>query len=685
MSFPGLRMFGRLLRYLKPHLGSFGGSLLFMIGFAAFSGFSLAMIVPFTEIVLSGQGPEELARRHSGNLQTGVPGLDIPLPKGWSAASGGSSSLTTAAGTSGGADSTGDLGRMRALARKGMSLRAQAEARFYGLIRGRDRGSTLRRFCVAVFLVFLIKNLLWYGQSFLAVRVEQNVIRDLREGLFRHYQSLSVSYFSQTNSGTLISKMVNDIELVKGAVANGISDLLRQSLLLLVYLLTVLLASWKLFLFAIVVLPPNLWLIDRIGQTLRRSTRVSQTRMARLTAVLSETLSAIRVVKAFGLEPERERRFARESREYARTMVRLTRIGSLATPLTEILGVLVAVAILWYAGSHVAENSAGVGRFILFIIGMLSMMQPIKVLSQVNIRIQQGLGAAGRIFEVLDAAPTVQETAAPRPCEQFRREIRLEEVDFFYRSDAPVLTRISLAIGHGEVVALVGPSGAGKSTLVDLIPRFHDPTTGRVTLDGIDLREFRLRDLRALIGLVTQETMLFEGTIRENIAMGRLDASAAEIEAAAVAANAHEFITRLPEGYEAWIGERGSLLSGGQRQRLAIARAILRNPQILIFDEATSHLDLESEALVQAAIDNLLRHRTAIVIAHRLSTVRHADRIVVLEEGRIAQEGRHEELMAQGGSIAGSTRCSSATRRGQLRIRLRLWIRGTIRVPPREE
>jgi ATP-binding cassette, subfamily B, bacterial MsbA len=624
MRFQNLHTYGRLLRFLRPHLGPLTGSILFMIGFAAFSGFSLAMIIPFTEIVLSGQGPEELAARHAGRIETGVPGVSIPLP----------------------ADTGEKTGH---LAAKGAGLKAAAEARFYGLIRGKDRKETLQRFCIALFLIFLIKNLFWYGQSYLVVRVEQYVIRDIRERTFNRYQSLSMDYFASTNTGTMISRITNDIEQVKGAIANGIADLLRQGLLLLVYLVTVLLASWQLFLFAVIVLPPNLWVIDRIGGTLRRASRVSQIKMARLTAVLAETLGSMRIVKAFGLEGLRSRRFQAESQDYAETMIHMTRVGSLATPLTEILGVIVAVAILWYAGSRVASGISGPGNFMLFIVGMLSMMQPIKALSQVNIRIQQGLAAATRIFEVLDTVPTVVEAPGARPVHSLDREIRLDRVGFAYGGGVPVLQEIDLLVRKGEIVALVGPSGGGKSTLVDLIPRFHDPTQGRITLDGTDLRDLDLRGLRSMIGLVTQETILFEGSVRENIEMGRPGASRGEIEAAAMAANAREFIERMPEGFDTPIGERGLRLSGGQRQRLAIARAILKNPQLLIFDEATSALDTESEALVQDAVDHLLQSRTAIVIAHRLSTVRHANRIVVLEGGRIVQEGRHEELLAEGG------------------------------------
>lgn len=668
MKLESLHLYGRLLRFLRPHLGTFLSSVFFMTGFAAFSGFTLAMIVPFTEIVLNGRSPSARSESAEG-IPTGIPGLVIPLGQEEPARP--TATATTAAdslggtgtehpvaagdapaeslGSEGAADGEASQDRSGGIGRGLASLRHDAQEWFYSLIVRPDRGATIRRFCLALFLIFLIKNLFWYAQSYLVVKAEQNVIRDIRNHLFGHYQALSMDYFSHTNSGVLISRITNDIELVKGAIANGIADLVRQALLLIVYLVTVLLASWQLFLFAVMVLPPNLWLIDRIGQTLRRSSRVSQVKMGRITSVLGETLASMRIVKAFGLEGERVRRFERETGDYARTLVRMTRIGSLASPLTEMLGVAVAVAILWFAGSRVATEGGSTGRFLLFIVGMLSMMQPIKVLSQVNVRIQQGLAAAGRIFEVLDTVPSVRESASARGVEGFHREIRLETLSFSYREGLPVLRDVDLRIGRGEVVALVGPSGGGKSTLADLIPRFHDPTEGRVTLDGVDLREIRLADLRRMIGFVTQETILFEGTILENIRMGRPEATLEEVEAAAAAANAREFIDRLPDGYQTAIGERGRLLSGGQRQRLAIARAILRNPEILVFDEATSSLDTESEAQVQSAIENLLRSRTAIVIAHRLSTVRGADRIVVLDQGRIVQEGKHADLVARPG------------------------------------
>jgi subfamily B ATP-binding cassette protein MsbA len=639
-----VRLYGRLLAFLRPQLGVLILSIVMMMGFAALSGVSLALIVPFTEIVLSGDGPRDLIDRHP------VAGEEAALE------SAGEDVALESPGESAGEepaseapDGAREPSTVESIASGDLDLRAKVEGQFYRLISGADRRSTVTRFCLVLILVFLVKNLFWYGQSYLIVRVEQNVIRDIRDRLFAHYQSLSLEYFTRHNRGTLISRVTNDVDLVRGAIANGFANLVRQSLLLVVYLITVLLANWQLFLFAVLILPPNLWLIDRIGHTLRASSSVSQVKMAGLTAVLDESIGGMRIVKAFGLEENRIARFQQATRSYASVMIRMTRIGSLASPLTEMLGVVVAAALLWYAGTRVADDGVATGRFLLFIVGMLSMMQPIKALSQVNIKIQQGLAAAGRVFEVLDTADSVFEAPHARPVRDIERELRFEGVSFAYRTDQPVLTDIDLTVPKGSMVALVGPSGAGKSTMTDLVLRFRDPTQGRVTLDGVDLRELRLADLRDLMGLVTQDTILFEGTVAQNIAMGRVSATPAEIEEAARAANAHEFISQLPDGYDAWIGERGGLLSGGQRQRLSIARALIRNPPILILDEATSALDSESEAVVQVAIQRLLQDRTSLVVAHRLFTVRHADLIVVLSEGRMVQRGTHDELMAEGG------------------------------------
>ena len=604
------RLYGRLLKFLRPHVLPLVIAVVGMMGFAALSGFSLAMVIPFTEIILAGDSPEELTARHT------APSAPDSAP---------------------------------AAAASAPSLRKRLEVEFYSAIGGADRRATLQRFCIAIFLVFLAKNLFWYLQSFFIVRVEQNVIRDIRDRLFRHYQTLSHDYYAAQSTGTLISRITNDVDIVRGAIANGFANLIRQSFLLLVYLVTVLLASWQWFLLAIIILPPNLWIIDRVGHILRRSSTVSQEKMARLTSVLDEAIGGARIVKAFGLERNRIERFSEETNNYSKTMIRMTRVGSLASPLTEMLGVLMAVVLLWYVGSKMVSGDAGSGRFLLFIVGMLSMMQPIKSMSQVNIKVQQGLAAAKRIFEVLDTVPTVRNAPDAVPAEPFSRDLVFTNVSFEYAIDVPVIHDLNLRVERGTSVAVVGPSGAGKSTLIDLIPRFHDPSAGTIRMDGADLRSLTVESLRSQIGIVTQETILFEGTIAENIGMGSAGASRDQIEAAARAANAHEFIVDTADGYDTFIGERGRLLSGGQRQRLSIARALLKNPAILIFDEATSSLDTESEALVQAAIDRLLEDRTAFIVAHRLSTIRRADVIVVLQEGRLVQMGSHDDLMADGG------------------------------------
>ncbi|MFN8547952.1 MAG: ABC transporter transmembrane domain-containing protein, partial [Candidatus Eisenbacteria bacterium] len=415
-------LYARLLRFLKPQVGTLVAAIIFMSGLAAFSSFSIALIVPFTEIVLSGKSPEELGSGGESSVERMLGG-QAALPE--QSAPHDIQSPGTPPNGSPSATQSGDR-----MVRRGLDLKRELKDRFYGAIRGHDRLDTLRRFALALVLIFLIKNLFWYAQSYLIVKVEQNVIRDIRNRVFQHAESLSLDYFTRSHSGALITKITSDIDLIKGAIANGIADLLRQSLLLLAYLVTVLLANWKLFLFAVLVLPPNLWLIDRLGGSLRRSTRISQTKLGRLTSVMSETFFGLRIVKAFSLEEDRAHRFSEEAQSYAKTMIRMTRIGSLATPLTEILGVLVAAAILWFAGPALAKAGGASGGFLLFIVGMLSMMQPIKALSQVNIKIQQGLGAASRVFELLDTKPSVDDPASPAPLTGFERELRYERVSF---------------------------------------------------------------------------------------------------------------------------------------------------------------------------------------------------------------------------------------------------------------
>lgn len=597
-----LRQYPRLLGFLRPHWRPLAASIVFMLLLALFSGFSIAMVVPFSKIVLTG---EELPSPSIPDLRAHPEQLLKP---------------------------------------------ANLQAIFYGLLRGRDRLEALRRFCLTLLILFALKNLFWYLQSFLIVKAEQGVMRDLRDTLYTHYHALSLDYFRRERAGELISRLTNDITLIRGAIANGFAMALRQIFLLAAYLVAVLVASWQLFLVAAVLLPPSLFLIDRMGQTLRRHSGLAQEKMAGITSALEETIGGIRIIKAFCAERFEIARFHRRTADYRDTMIRLTRQASVAPPLTEFIGVAVAAVILWFGGQRILSG-AGMdpGRFLLFLVGMFALMQPIKVLSQVNLNIQQGLAAASRMFEILDEKPSVVDSPGAVEAVAPREAIEMRDVSFAYDPGRPVLSGVSLRARVGQIVALVGPSGGGKSTLVDLLARFYDPTSGAVLWDGVDLRRYRLESFRRHLGFVSQETILFNETVAFNIAYGRPSATSKEIAAAARAANAEEFVAALPRGYETLIGDRGLRLSGGQRQRLAIARALLSNPPVLILDEATSALDTESEVLVQEALDRLMTGRTTIVIAHRLSTVRHADRIYVVDGGRIVEEGRHDELIGRDG------------------------------------
>jgi subfamily B ATP-binding cassette protein MsbA len=475
-------------------------------------------------------------------------------------------------------------------------------------------------------------------------------VRDIRDELFDHYHRLPLEFFHGHKAGELISRITNDITLVRGAIANGLSDLLKNLLLAIVFLALVFAASWKMALATILVMPPSIILISLFGKALKANSAITQQKMASLTTVLQETVSGIRVVKAFAMEGFELSRFKRYTREYFRTMVRLTRIGSIAIPMTEMLGVTAGTLILWYGGRQILAGSGlTADRFFLFLVSMFSLMQPIKVLSRVNIDIQQGLAAGERIFQILDTKPRIAEIAQPVALKDFNDSIWYDHVHFHYGEGAFELEDIDFEIRKGQVVALAGPSGGGKSTIVDLLPRFYDPTAGRVLIDGCDLKKAKINSLRNLLGIVTQETILFNDTVYNNVAYGRTDIGKAAVERALEAACALEFVAEMPQGLDTIIGDRGVKLSGGQRQRLAIARALLKDPPILIFDEATSALDSESEQMITQAISNLLSGRTVIIIAHRLSTIRRADMILVVENGRIVETGDHNDLIIEGG------------------------------------
>jgi len=514
-----------------------------------------------------------------------------------------------------------------------------------------DEMRSLRNVIILVMVAVILKNLLvWIAGQFGAT-LQEYVTRDLRNSVYRHLAHLPLGYFTQMKAGQILSRVINDTFETRLILTQIVTQSLQSASLVLVYIAILFSISWKLSLIALVILPLLGFSLQPMLRKLRRGNLRRGNVHGEMTSVLQETISGIRLVKASSAESYEEARFAEGSNKYARSSLKLTRLALLAPPITEIIGTLIAVVILWIGAWQVLRGGTMTGATLLaFLTLVLRLLQPLKQLSQMRTTAQSSLASAERLFEILDSPAEFQRDRGTRDKAAFERELRFENVTFSY-GDAPVLTGIDLTARKGEVVALVGPSGSGKSTLVDLIPRFYEPAQGRILLDGIDTREIKLPALRALTGIVSQETVLFHDTVRNNIAYGAAEKySQAQIEAAARAANAHEFITELPGGYDTLLGERGTRLSGGQRQRLAIARALLSDPPILILDEATSALDTESERLVQEAIDRLLRGRTVFVIAHRLSTIAHADQILVLDRGEIVEQGSHAELLARRGA-----------------------------------
>src|SRR3954467_8997340 len=513
-----------------------------------------------------------------------------------------------------------------------------------------DEMRSLRNVIILVLSAVMLKNfLVWIAGQFGAT-LQEYVTRDLRNAVYRHLAHLPLGYFTQMKAGQILSRVINDTFETRLILTQIVTQSLQSASLVIVYIAILFSISWKLSLIALVILPLLSLSLQPMLKKLRRGNLRRGNIHGEMTSVLQETISGIRLVKASGAESYEEARFADGSNKYARSSLKLTRLALLAPPVTEIIGTLIAVLVLWVGAWQVLSSGTMTGATLLaFLTLVLRLLQPLKQLSQMRTTAQSSLASAERLFEILDSPAEFQRDRGTRETAVFERELKFEKVTFAY-GDAPVLIDIDLVARKGEVVALVGPSGAGKSTLVDLIPRFYEPTAGRIVLDGIDTRDIKLPALRKLTGIVSQETVLFHDSVRNNIAYGGTGHSQAQIEAAARAANAHEFIMELPSGYDTLLGERGTRLSGGQRQRLAIARALLTDPPILILDEATSALDTESERLVQEAVDRLLQGRTVFVIAHRLSTITHADQILVLERGEIVERGAHAELLAKRGA-----------------------------------
>jgi ATP-binding cassette, subfamily B, bacterial MsbA len=503
---------------------------------------------------------------------------------------------------------------------------------------------------LAVFTVFMLKNVFDYLQHYLVSKLEQAVTRDLRNEVYGHLLELDLRFYNRTRTGQIIARLTSDTDLLRTLMTKSSAAFVVNALQILVALAVALLISWRLTIVALIVMPLTFGIWRRLLAPLRRGDRRVLETGGEVASHVQETVAGVRQVKAAAAERFEMERFRALTTDYYRTVVRTERVRALASPLSETMGALGTVLLLWYGGRMVlVEGAIDAGAFILFLALSLKLYTPAKWLSRFPTTIQPGLAAADRVFEFLDTPVEMVDAPGLRSFDGLRHGIRLEKVGFEYVSGEPVLHDVELDVRAGEIVALVGPSGGGKSTLVDLIARFYDPTAGRILYDGVDLRQISPRSLRRHLGIVAQETVLFHDTVRANIAYALPGATPQAVERAAQAANAHDFIMALPDGYDTRLGERGTRLSGGQRQRIAIARAILRDPPILIFDEATSALDSESEQLVQAAVEQLLEGRTVFVIAHRLSTIRHADQIVVLEHGRVVQRGRHDELLAEKG------------------------------------
>jgi len=610
-------LYGKILKYILPFWKHLLASMISMIIFALLSGALIWLLGPLTTTLFG----ENTGFDFSGGPTAGVEkSADQPGSRA--------------------EQLTGGFDR----------LRGQFKDFANSLIMGATQLETLRNLCLAILLIALGKSLFFYLQGYFMAYVEQRFIRNVRVDLFTHYQRLSLAYFHGTRTGQLISHVTNDVMILRESLDQAFNRLTRDPLLVLIYIGFMFIISWQLLLISILALPLAFYLMFLIGRKLRKYSARAQEKMADVNSVLEENVSNMRIVKGFNTDKFEISKFVKHADDYFRTLLKISRVRLLSSPVNELLGTAAVAIILWFGGRTVLGGGGlSASDFVLFAFAMFSMIAPLKALSNLHVKIQEGMAAAERIFAVLETPVEIKDSPTASTLSEFKHEIRFEHVDFAYQPSAPVLKDINFTAEKGQLVALVGPSGAGKSTICDLIPRFYDPTGGRITIDRIDLKQIKLASLRSLLGIVTQETMLFNDTIHNNIVYGLDNIDSDQVIAAAKIANAHDFIVSFERGYDTPIGNKGVMLSGGQRQRIAIARAILRNPQILIFDEATSALDTEAEQQVQEAIDRLLAGRTTFVIAHRLSTILNADKILVIKDGRLVDSGTHQELVARQG------------------------------------
>lgn len=591
-----MKKFIDILKYLKPYKGHIALNLFYNLLNALFSVVSFSAIIPFIKILF------DTADAHKSN--------DVDLSN---------------------------------------NTLNQLNAYFESYIINNGVREALFTFCVLIVVLFIVRNVFRYMAQVEMAFLRNVVVRDIRGAMYAKLMRLPMAYYSAERKGDIYSRFTNDVNEVEWSVMGALEALFRQPVMILLYFISLLLISWQLTLFVIVVLPVSGFLIGRIGKSLKRTAKKGQSELAKVVSALEESVSGIRIIKGFVAEDRFRAKFDQLNNRHFRLMVRLFRKQYLASPVGETLSAITIALILWYGGGLVLEGQLINGEFfIAYIVIFSQMISPAKTLTEAFSRVQRGISASERIDEVLLADEKVLENPDAISISGFNNNIVFENVGFKYDDDF-VLRQINLSVIKGETIALVGPSGGGKSTLVDLLPRFYDIVDGRLTIDGSDVRDFKVRELRSLFGIVSQQSVLFNDSVKNNLLVANPKASDEVLLEALRAANAYDFVMALPEGMDTNIGESGNKLSGGQKQRLSIARAIVKDPPIMILDEATSALDTESERLVQDALEKLMRGRTSFVIAHRMSTVQHADRIVVIDQGQIAEIGTHEALMQQAG------------------------------------